>query len=840
MTPTEHDSKRPMKGSRLLRWLAILSLTGLFSILVTPLGTSAAGPYTITLTPGHTEKAIGNTATLTAQLSPADASVSVHFAITGVNSAKSGNATTDGTGKAEFTYTGNNYGVDTVVATVSPDSSSSVTVDWAALVVTPSNQTVTTAKKASLTMTIYNPGNDGVANKTIHYTITNSNGNIPTLTGTVQAGSNGVANFIYPRSDAAAGTTDTITTWADVNGGGTQTNPDPTGNEVTVHWGTYNVDITSAPTKADIDSNVSVVATVTDQNDDPVSGVGVRFIVTGENPTSGVATTNSNGEATFTYSGDTLGTDTVRAFVDLNGDTGYDSGEPYDTTTIDWIDITFTLSPSSQSASLGEQVSIDASVTSPSGSVNNLRIRYKVTGANPKTSSVLTDGNGDATIAYTGTHSGTDTVTAYVDLNNNNVQDSGEPSDTATVDWSTADLNLTPSSQTVTTNTSASLTASLTNSNVDVEGVVIRYSVTGANSTSGTATTDSNGDATISYTGTNAGADTVTAYADYNNNGSQDSGEPSVTATVTWTLTASLSLSPTTTTPGVGSTSYTAVALTTSNGGVPGVVVHYSVSGANSASGTMTTDGSGNTVISYTGNNSGTDTLTAYADMNNNGSQDSGEPTASVTITWGGGGTTPPPPPSTFAPAQPAAQKSGCTYFPATQHNLCAGFLAYWNQFGGVNIFGMPVTEEFQENGVTVQYFERARFEWHPGAWPAHYDVLLGLLGDEVTAGRTDAPFQATTASSSSDCTYFAQTGHNLCGTFKQYWEQFGDLASYGFPISEAFQEKNPDTGQVYTVQYFERARFELQPGAWPAHLNVLLGRLGAQVLAMKYGAELY
>ncbi len=152
----------------------------------------------------------------------------------------------------------------------------------------------------------------------------------------------------------------------------------------------------------------------------------------------------------------------------------------------------------------------------------------------------------------------------------------------------------------------------------------------------------------------------------------------------------------------------------------------------------------------------------------------------------------------------------------------------------------MPVTEEFQENGVTVQYFERARFEWHPGAWPAHFDVLLGLLGDEVTAGRTDAPFQATTANTSSDCTYFAQTGHNLCGTFKQYWEQFGDLPSYGFPISEAFQEKNPDTGEVYTVQYFERARFELQPGAWPAHLNVLLGRLGSQVLAMKYGAELY
>ena len=758
MTSTDGNSKRPKAGSRLLRWLAILSLTGLFSILVTPLGVSAATIYTLT--------------------------------------------------------------------------------------VAPSTQTISTAQKAEISFTLTNSGADPVASKTIYYTITNSDSGIPTLTGTVNTDGSGVANIVYPRSYAASGTTDTITSWADVDnsGGGTPAVPDPTGNSVTVHWGTFNVDITSAPTRAVINNNASVVATVTDQDSNPVEGANVRFLVTGANPTSGVATTDSNGEATFTYSGDTVGTDTVRAFVDLNANTAYNSGEPTDTTTIQWIDITFTLSPSSQGAILGDQATIDATVTGASGSIDNLRIRYKVTGANPKTGTLYTDSSGDATISYTGTHSGTDTVTAYIDLNTSNVQDSGEPSDTATIDWSTASLNLTPSSQTVTTNTSASLTASLSNTNVSVEGVVIRYSVTGANSTSDTATTDSNGNATISYTGTNAGTDTVTAYADYNNNGSQDGGEPSVTASVTWTLTASLSLSPTTTTPGVGSTSYTAVALTTSNGGVPGVPIRYSVSGANSASGTMTTDGNGNTVISYNGTNSGADTLTAYADMNNNGSQDTGEPTASVTITWGGsasgGGTTPPP--TSFAPAQPTTQKSGCMYFPATQHNLCAGFLAYWNQFGGLNIFGMPVTEEFQENGVTVQYFERARFEWHPGAWPAHFDVLLGLLGDEVTAGRTDAPFQATTANTSSDCTYFAQTGHNLCGTFKQYWDQFGGLAVYGYPISEAFQEKNPDTGEVYTVQYFERARFELQPGAWPAHLNVLLGRLGSQVLAMKYGAELY
>ncbi|HEX3722652.1 MAG TPA: hypothetical protein VHV31_07660, partial [Nitrolancea sp.] len=175
------------------------------------------------------------------------------------------------------------------------------------------------------------------------------------------------------------------------------------------------------------------------------------------------------------------------------------------------------------------------------------------------------------------------------------------------------------------------------------------------------------------------------------------------------------------------------------------------------------------------------------------------------------------------------------------QHNLCAGFEAYWNKFGGLEIFGMPITEEFQENGLTVQYFERARFEWHPGAWPSHFDVELGLVGDEVTAGRqAETPFMPTTASSSSDCTFFAETGHNLCSNFQTFWNQNGGLATFGYPISEAFQEKNLDTGETYTVQYFQRGRFEWHPGSSPTTSYVELGRLGAQDFAMKYGVTNY
>ena len=50
------------------------------------------------------------------------------------------------------------------------------------------------------------------------------------------------------------------------------------------------------------------------------------------------------------------------------------------------------------------------------------------------------------------------------------------------------------------------------------------------------------------------------------------------------------------------------------------------------------------------------------------------------------------------------------------------------------------------EDGRTVQYFERARFEWHPGAWPERWDVLLGCLGAEVLESRQASALDALRA----------------------------------------------------------------------------------------------
>jgi hypothetical protein len=146
-------------------------------------------------------------------------------------------------------------------------------------------------------------------------------------------------------------------------------------------------------------------------------------------------------------------------------------------------------------------------------------------------------------------------------------------------------------------------------------------------------------------------------------------------------------------------------------------------------------------------------------------------------------------------------------------------------------------------SSVTTQVFERSRFEYHPEHDPP-YDVILGRLGVEAlqAQGRDWRSFPTVDGPPSPDCLYFAETAHSLCGPFKAYWERHGlefdgrrgssfaeSLALSGLPLSEPHEETID--GRTLTVQWFERARFELHPDH-PDHpaQPVLLGRLGSEV----------
>ena len=82
-------------------------------------------------------------------------------------------------------------------------------------------------------------------------------------------------------------------------------------------------------------------------------------------------------------------------------------------------------------------------------------------------------------------------------------------------------------------------------------------------------------------------------------------------------------------------------------------------------------------------------------------------------------------------------------------------------------------------------------------------------------------------------CTYFTETGHNLCVPFEDYWSNNGGLPVFGFPINEATFEFNADRQDTYLTQYFERERMEHHPALEGSRYEILLGRLGNDVLLL-------
>jgi hypothetical protein len=172
------------------------------------------------------------------------------------------------------------------------------------------------------------------------------------------------------------------------------------------------------------------------------------------------------------------------------------------------------------------------------------------------------------------------------------------------------------------------------------------------------------------------------------------------------------------------------------------------------------------------------------------------------------------------ASAAPAAQ-----YFPATGHWVQGDFLTFFNQHGGLAIFGYPRTEEFYSDGRLVQYFQRARME----SWPENpppYNVQLMLIGDAVM-GPADPPIPANQIPSPGDPTrtYFPQTGHTISGAFKQFFDANGGLQIFGYPTSEEYRGPSG-----FPIQRFQRARMELH-AELPAAYQVSLGLLGDQYI---------
>ncbi|MGN6755256.1 MAG: hypothetical protein ACTHMJ_02580 [Thermomicrobiales bacterium] len=131
------------------------------------------------------------------------------------------------------------------------------------------------------------------------------------------------------------------------------------------------------------------------------------------------------------------------------------------------------------------------------------------------------------------------------------------------------------------------------------------------------------------------------------------------------------------------------------------------------------------------------------------------------------------------AVAAAAPDYGGCQTFSATGKTVCGAFLTYWQTHGGLAQQGLPLTNPFQEvspvdnNIYTVQYFERAVFEWHPENTPP-YDVLLSLLGREALQRQYP---QGTPDGNSADMAADAQylSGQNMTVVGETAFDATGD-----------------------------------------------------------------
>jgi hypothetical protein len=185
---------------------------------------------------------------------------------------------------------------------------------------------------------------------------------------------------------------------------------------------------------------------------------------------------------------------------------------------------------------------------------------------------------------------------------------------------------------------------------------------------------------------------------------------------------------------------------------------------------------------------------------------------------------------------------SGRRTFPETGKSVSGIFLDYWNTHGGLAQQGYPISDLMTEisdldgKPYTVQYFERAVFEYHPEN-QAPYDVLLSQLGTFQYRKKYPEGAPGQTSNKSAGSQLFAEAGHRVGGKFFTYWQSHGGLAQQGYAISDEFTEVSELDGKPYTVQYFERAVFEMHPENQSPY-GVLLSQLGTFRYQEKYGAR--
>lgn len=203
-------------------------------------------------------------------------------------------------------------------------------------------------------------------------------------------------------------------------------------------------------------------------------------------------------------------------------------------------------------------------------------------------------------------------------------------------------------------------------------------------------------------------------------------------------------------------------------------------------------------------------------------------------------------------------------YFPQSDHYIGTPLYEMWRRTGGANMWGFPLTDAFLKEDVPggrhnfendfdktpiYQYFEKGRFEYHRERRGTpeferlkdtpldkyFYLIDRGKLGLELANARGYKFGSAVRLNRPDDATYqwFTQTNHSLQEPFLSYWRGNWGNIIFGSPISEPFEETNPETGQRRLVQYFENGRLEFRPEFTNTRHAIEVGNVGTEYVRL-------
>lgn len=164
-------------------------------------------------------------------------------------------------------------------------------------------------------------------------------------------------------------------------------------------------------------------------------------------------------------------------------------------------------------------------------------------------------------------------------------------------------------------------------------------------------------------------------------------------------------------------------------------------------------------------------------------------------------------------------------YFPQTGYTVEGEFLEkYQSASDPTLVYGYPITNAFvapdisPSAGLQIQYFQRARFEYHPENAPGDRVVVSPLGTYLYELEQIDS--KTVTSASHPACRFFVESQHQTCHAFLKFFDANGGVDQFGNPISEIIIIN----GQL--IQYFEKARFEWHPER-PSGKRVSLTNLG-------------